>query len=86
MAGRDFTEKDLEDIGWNLVDRMLALSRPQSAAGGQPDMGMRLQGLRQAALKWSTIGSPRVRRQPAVGGPIRQRRTGVPEMLGTPKI
>ena len=74
MPERDFTDKDLEEIGWNLVDRMLAMSRPQPTA--QSDIGLRLRGLRLAALRRPT-GSRR-QRIPRV--------PGVPEMLNLPEI
>lgn len=78
---RDFTDKDLEDIGWDLVDRMLAMSRPQPTQE-QPDMGMRLQGMRQASLRWSTARGLRGG-QPAPGG----QRLGIPGILpAMPKI
>lgn len=77
MPDRDFTDKDLEEIGWNLVDRMLAMSQPQPT--GQSDIGLRLRGLRLAALR-RPIGT-----RPAAGGGI-PRVLGVPEMLSLPKI
>lgn len=75
MPERDFTEKDLEDIGWDLVDRMLAMTRPQPVQE-QPDIGMRLQGMRQAALRWSSGARGR---RPAAGGRM-------PRMPSIPKI
>lgn len=78
MPERDFTDKDLENIGWNLVDRMLAMSQPRPIE--QPDIGLRLRGLRPASLRGLSGSRPAARRgiPSAYGGP---RIPGQPEML-----